>query len=62
MKRRPDDPNLNSFWPVGNATPIMFVDIVGEEGQDIGSSKRETRVGVDSKYNVKEAELVVRLS
>ena len=61
MRQRPDNPNLNRFWPMGNATPIMFVDIVGEEGQDkTGSSKTETKVGVDSKYNMKEAELVVR--
>ena len=38
----------------------MFVDLVGDEGQDkTGSSKTDTKVGVDSKYNMKEAELVV---
>ena len=39
----------------------MFVDVVGKEGQSIGSSKSEAKVGVDSKYNVDEAKLVVRL-
>ena len=39
----------------------MFVDVVGVEGQEkTGSSKTETKVGVDSKYNLKEAELVVQ--
>ena len=38
----------------------MFVDVVGAEGQDIAGTKRETRVGVDSKYNLTEAKLVVR--
>ena len=57
---RKDDPNLASFWPIGNGAPIMFVDVVGAEGQDIAGTKRETRVGVDSKYNLTEAKLVVR--
>ena len=67
--------NLEGFWPKGNKIPIMFVDVVGEEGQEIGGSKKEqislkgkggdrsgsrTKVGVDSKYNMKEAKLVVR--
>ncbi len=38
----------------------MFVDVVGEEGKDIESGEREAKVGVDSKYNGKEAKLVVR--
>lgn len=54
-----DNENLESFWPRGNSTPIMFVDVVGEEGQDISSSNREAKVGVDSKYNETEADLVV---
>lgn len=57
---REDNEDLENFWPRGNEFPIMFVDVVGEEGQDIDSSKREAKVGVDSKYNLKEAELVVR--
>ena len=47
--QRRDDPMLNSFWPLGNGAPIMFVDVVGEE---------ETEV--ESKYNMTEAKLVVR--
>ena len=40
----------------------MFVDLVGEEGPDkTGSSKTDTKVCVDSKYNMKEAELLVSL-
>ncbi len=60
VKNREDNKDLEEFWPKGNECPIMFVDMVGEEGQDIGSSKREAKVGVDSKYNEKEAQLVVR--
>ena len=38
----------------------MFVDVVGKEGLDkIGSSKGEAKVGMDSKYNQIEADLVV---
>ena len=60
-KRQPNE-RLDTFWRTnkGNTTPIMFVDVVGEEGQDIAGTKRETRVGVDSKYNLTEAKLVVR--
>ncbi len=54
------DRNLKKFWPKGNRLPIMFADVVGKEGQDIGSSKSEIKVGVDSKYNMEEVESVVR--
>ncbi len=60
VKNRPDNKNLENFWPRGNEYPIMFVDVVGEEGKNIENSKREAKVGVDSKYNEKEAKLVVR--
>ena len=60
MKNRQDYENLVNFWPRGNKYPIMFVDVVGEEGKDIESGEREAKVGVDSKYNGKEAKLVVR--
>ena len=56
---REDNENLESFWPGGNECPIMFVDVVGEEGQDMGSSEREAKIGVESKHNEKEAKLVV---
>jgi hypothetical protein len=58
---RPNERKLEGFWPKGNAYPIMFVDIVGTEGHDnIGSNHGETKVGVNSKFNNEEAELVVR--
>ena len=63
MLSRPDKKSLNSFWPRGNSSPIMFVNVVGEEGLDkIRSSKSEVKVGMDSKYNIREAELVVSQS
>ena len=64
MLERPANEQLDTFWRTckRNTTPIMFVDLVGEEGRDkTGSSKTDTKVGVDSKYNMKEAELVVSL-
>ena len=39
----------------------MFVHVVGKEGLDkIGSDKEEDKVGIESKYNQIEADLVVR--
>ena len=39
----------------------MFVDVVTKEEQEkVGSNRGVTKVGVDSKYNTGEAELVVR--
>ncbi len=59
--KRPDNGNLEDFWPRGNACPIMFVDVVGEEGLgNTGIGERGTKVGVESKCNIKEAKLVVR--
>ena len=61
VKNRRNNENLKKFWPQGNRHPIMFVDVVGEEGGDkIASSKADVKVGTNSKFNVKEAELVVR--
>lgn len=62
VKNRPKDKNLEKFWTncKGNEHPIMFVDVVGEEGLDkIASCKTEVKVGVDSKFNLIEAKLVV---
>ena len=60
VKNRRNNENLEKFWPQGNRQPIMFVDVVGEEGLDkIASSKAEIKVGVDSKFNLEEAQLVV---
>ena len=60
VRTRPDTASLDSFWPQGNAFPIMFVDVVGDEGlSNLGSNHGETKVGVDSKFNIGEAKLVV---
>ena len=60
VKNRRNNEHLETFWPKGNRHPIMFVDVIGEEGLDkIASSKADVKVGVDSKFNLKEAELVV---
>ena len=63
VKNRQNNKNLKDFWPHGNECPIMFIDVVGEEGVDkIASSKAEIKVGVDSKFNLEEAQLVVCLA
>jgi superfamily I DNA and/or RNA helicase len=60
VEERKENAELDDFWPEGNAYPIMFVDIVGTEGHDnVGSNHGETKVGVNSKFNSQEAELVV---
>ena len=60
VKNRQNNEHLETFWPKPNRHPIMFVDVIGEEGLDkIASSKADVKVGVDSKFNLKEAELVV---
>ena len=65
VKNRPKIKNLEKFWPKENrhGHPIMFVNVVGEEGVDtIASSKTEVKVGVESKFNLMEAELVVSIA
>ena len=49
------------FWPRGRHCPIVFVDVVGNEGGSTVGSKGDTKVGVDSKFNITEAEKVVRM-
>ena len=39
----------------------MFVDVIGNEGGSTVGSKGDTKVGVDSKFNITEAEKVVRM-
>ena len=59
VKRRTNpESKLKGFWPQGEECPIMFVDVVGEEGQDSTGSKGAS-IGVDSKFNEEEAKKVV---
>ena len=56
MLERPANDRLDDFWRKykGNMTPIMFVDLE-EEGQDkTVSSKTDTKVSVDSKFNMED--------
>lgn len=49
------------FWPgpEGAECPILFVNVVGEEGQSETGRQGEKKVGIDSKSNLKEAKKVV---
>ena len=59
VKRRTNpESKLKGFWPQGEECPIMFVDVVGEEGQHLTGSKGAS-IGVDSKFNEEEAKKVV---
>ena len=60
VKKRPKKEVMNSFWPRGNRFPIMFVNVVGSvELGNAGRSATKTKVGKDSKHNIKEAMLAV---
>ena len=51
-------PELSHFWPVPG-TPIVFCNVVGEEGQNKASSKRRRKAVLESKCNEIEAQKVV---
>ena len=48
---------LQEFWPQ-KGIPFVFCDIIGSEGVHIGQ-KGKARVGIESKYNEKEARKIV---
>ena len=50
---------LDKFWPRGADLPILFCDVVGEEGRSETGRQGERKVGIESKSNRKEAEKVV---
>ena len=61
VKRRNNpEGRLKKFWPgpKGEKCPIMFVNVVGEEGQHPTGSK-DANVGIDSKFNEREAKKAV---
>ncbi len=60
-KRRNKEAHLRGFWPKGKQKPFVFCDVVGTVGESHTGQKGSARVGVESKYNVKEAEKIVRL-
>lgn len=57
--RRRNRLNLGNFWPQGEEYPMVFCQVVGEEGNGhIGS----TRVEAQSKFNCIEAKKIVSTS
>ena len=56
-KREKEVTSLKEFWPQ-KGIPLVFCDIIGSEGVHIGQ-KGKARVGIESKYNEKEARKIV---
>ncbi len=54
--------HLNGFWPGGKWKPFVFCDVVGTEGESHTGQKSTARVGVESKYNEREAVKIVSSS
>lgn len=50
---------LVGFWPQGPNLPIVFCNVVGEEGQSETGRQGQKKVGIDSKFNRTEAKKVV---
>ena len=62
VKQRPTEPALQGFWPRGVKWPIVFCDVVGEEGERssvAGDGHRQGKTDPHSKCNHKEAEKAV---
>ena len=50
------------FWPCGPRKPFVFVHVEGIESESHTGRKGKARVGLESKYNKKEAEKIVSVS
>lgn len=58
--RRNHEAHLHDFWPNTRKRPFVFCDIIGSEVESHTGQKGTARVGLESKYNVKEAKKIVR--
>ena len=58
QQRRRDVARLADFWPQWGI-PFVFCDIIGEENEVHTGRKDKARVGLESKFNVKEARKIV---
>ena len=59
--RTEKEAHLSQFWPQGKHKPFVFCDVVGQEGESHTGQKGMARVGLESKYNEKEAKKIVRI-
>ena len=50
------------FWPGGPRKPFVFVHVEGTESESHTGRKGKARVGLESKYNEKEARKIVSAS
>ena len=60
-KRRDKAASLCRFWPQWEK-PFVFCDIIGTEKEEHTGQKGKARVGLESKYNEKEARQIVSAS
>ena len=58
--RKNREARLRGFWPQRRSRPFAFCDVVGREAETHTGQKEMSRVGLESKYNVKEAQKIVR--
>jgi len=58
--RKDREARIHRFWPQGRNRPFAFCDVIGREAETHTGQKEMTRVGLESKYNVKEAQKIVR--
>ena len=58
--RKDHEARIQDFWPRGRKRPFAFCDVIGKEAETHTGQKEMTRVGLESKYNVKEAQKIVR--
>jgi len=58
--RKNREARIQDFWPRGRNRPFAFCDVIGREAETHTGQKEMTRVGLESKYNVKKAQKIVR--
>ena len=57
--RSDSEAHLISFWPQGAIKPFVFCDMIGKEAVNYTGQEGTARVGLESKYNEKEAKKIV---
>lgn len=60
-KRKIEVASLQDFWPQ-REKPFVFCDIIGTEKEVHTGQKGKVRVGLESKFNEKEARQIVSVS
>ena len=58
--RKNHEAKLDGFWPQGENCPIVFVNTVGIEREDLtGRREGADKIGIESKFNQEEVNKVV---